>query len=246
MIDSLVVLGENLFGPSLSVSDCLLTSAQLGIEGVVAAPARGRDYVLPAANDRLAADADGMPGVARLARVDPLQGTAALSELRRCLDELHCSGVFLNPDEEVFAVQDAEAVVRVAADAGVPVVVVAGVPHRSEPLQILDLAARVPEARLILTSGGQINIAGLSMVDAWAALTAAPNISVLSNGEYRQDFLERIPRELGAERLLFASFAPYYEQPFEAARIRNIGYSAGDLDAVCHDNARRAFALTFG
>lgn len=243
MIDSLVVLGENLLGPSLSVPECVSRGARLGIDGFVAAPARGKDYVLPAANDRLAAEAASVGNIRRLARVDPNQGNEAVAELRRCLGELGCAGVFLNPDEEAFRVQEAEQVVRTAAEAGVPVVIVAGIANRSEPLQVLDLAARVPDAQLILTSGGQINISGLSMVDAWAALTASPNISVLSNGEYRQDFLERIPRELGPERLMFASFAPYFEQPFEVARIRNIRYTLAEAAAIHHDNGARAFGL---
>lgn len=241
MIDSLVVLGDNLFGPTLSVESCLSTARQLGISQVVAAPARGRDYALPAANDRLAeAAADGAL-VSRLARVDPNQGAAALSEFRRAVDDLGCTGLFLNPEEEVFSIREAEQLVREAESRGLATIIVAGVPHRSEPLQILELATRVPGARLVLTSGGQINISGLGMVDAWAALTTSPDISVLSNGEYRQDFLERIVRELGPDRLLFGSFAPYYEQAFELERIRNVNYTADDRFRIEEGTARALF-----
>ena len=37
-----------------------------------------------------------------------------------------------------------------------------------------------------MTTGGQINISGLSVVDAWLALTTTPNLHVLTNGVYRQ------------------------------------------------------------
>ncbi|MCU1570598.1 MAG: hypothetical protein JWR33_1339 [Naasia sp.] len=241
MIDSLVILGDSLFGSRVSVDDAVADAERLGIDGIVAAPARGRDYVLPAANTRLAEEAAAQPAVRRLVRVDPNQGQAAVAELHRGIDELGCIGVFLNPDEEVFRIQDAEPVVRVAAERGLPVVIAAGVPLRSEPLQILELAQRVPRSQLVLTSGGQINISGLSMVDAWAALEQAPNLAVLSNGEYRQDFLERIVRDLGAERLLFASFAPYYEQAFEVTRIRSARFSVIERDLVMEGNARRLF-----
>jgi predicted TIM-barrel fold metal-dependent hydrolase len=243
MIDTLVVLGDNLFGPSLSVGGVLTEADRLDIDAVIAAPARGGDYALPLANDRLHRDAGGNPRVHRLARVDPNQGDAALHELRRCVTQLGCVGLYLDPDQEVFRVQDAAPVVALAAELGVPVVIVAGVPNRSEPLQVLDLATSVPAAVLLLTSGGQINISGLSMVDAWAALTAAPNISVLSNGEYRQDFLERVARELGPERLLFASFAPSYDQAFEVARIRSAVLDPDQRALVEHGNAARLFRI---
>lgn len=241
MIDSLVVLGDNLLGPSLSLDDALARADALGLDHIVAAPARGRDYALPSANTRLALAAADTPRVRRLARVDPHQGGAAVTELRRCIDELGCVGLFLNPDEEVFRIQDAEAVVTEAASRRLPVVVVAGVPLRSEPLQILELAERLPDCAFVLTSGGQINISGLSMVDAWAALQKAPNLAVLSNGEYRQDFLERIVRELGPERLLFGSFAPYYDAGFEVARIRNAKFEPTERRLVEHGNSRRLF-----
>lgn len=241
MIDSLVVLGNNLFRPGLSVEAAVASSSRLGLEGMVAAPARDTDYSVVDANDRLARDAEGHPGIRRLVRVDPNQGRAAENELRRGITELGCVGLFLNPDEEVFRIQDAEPVVRVAAGLGIATVIVAGVPLRSEALQILELSAKVPDARLILSSGGQVNITGLGMADAWIALERNANIAVLSNGEYRQDYLERIVRELGPERLLLGTMAPYYDRTFEIARIENIAYSASDRALVVGGNARRIF-----
>lgn len=243
MIDALVVLGESLFGRGLEVADAVAQAKSAGVERIIAAPARGRDYSTVAANDRLFADTRLHPTVSRLARIDPNQGENALVELERAVTGLGCVGVFLNPDEEVFRIQDAAPVARLAGELGVPVVVVAGVVNRSEPLQVLELSQTVPGAQIVLTSGGQINISGLGMVDAWAALERSQNMSVLTNGEYRQDFLERIPKELGPERLLFASFAPYYEQPFEVARVRNVPFSDDVRETIEHGNAERLFKL---
>ena len=39
-------------------------------------------------------------------------------------------------------------------------------------------------------------------------------------GIYREDFIEDTVSELGPERVLFGSNAPYMDQGFEAARIR--------------------------
>ncbi|MEO6827172.1 MAG: amidohydrolase family protein [Microbacteriaceae bacterium] len=242
-VDSLLILGPSLVGDSLSVADAVRIGGESGVDAFVAAPAKPREYLLSIANDALAAAAAGKPNLHRLARVDPNQGAGAIAELRRCVDELGCVGLFLNPDEELFRAQDAAPVVRAARDLGIPTVISAGMPARSEPLQILELAREVPDATIVLTSGGQLNISGLSMVDAWVALTAHDNLYVLSDGEYRQNYLERIVRELGAERLLFASSAPRFDQRFELARITNLALSPAERALVEGENAARLFVL---
>lgn len=243
MIDALMLLGDNHFAASLAAADAIGAIDDGRIHGIVAAPARGSDYALPAANDRLAVAVGHRPDVRRLVRVDPRQGAAAAAELRRGITELGCAGLFLHPDEEVFRIQEAQDLVAAAAELGVPTVIVAGIPLRSEPLQVLDLAEAVPHADLVLTSGGQINISGLSMVDAWFALRRSPRIRILSNGEYRQDFLEDVVAELGAERLLFASFAPVFDLGFEIGRIRNIGWDDISRQAIEVGNAAALFGF---
>lgn len=243
-VDALALAGPNLFAPgSRDLSGLLADGADLGIEGHVVAPGRPPSYALPAANDALAAAAVGLPGVARLGRVDPWQGSGAVAEVRRCLGELGCSGIFLHPGEEAFPVREAVAVVAAAAERGAPVVVATGIYALSEPLQVLELAQAVPDAVVLMSSGGQINISGLSMVDAWAALQAAENLHVLTNGEYRQDYLERLVRELDPRRLLFASFAPYYERTFELRRVHSMDVGPDERELVLDGNARRIFGL---
>ena len=242
-VDGLVFAGENLVGRELSLIDAVGTARRLGFDATITAPAKPRNYDLRNANDRLAAEGNGMEGVYRLVRVDPNQGVDAVSEVARGIGDLGCVGVYIDPDEEVFRAQSAVEVVREARRLGVPVVISGGIPGRSEPLQVLALAERFPEARIVITSGAQINISGLSMIDAWFALVANPNLLVLSNGEYRQDYLERIVRELGPERLLYASSAPRYDQTFEAARIANVRLTESERRAVEGDNAVHIFDL---
>ncbi len=242
-VDALVVAGPNLFKSAPPIAEIVVSSSACGLGKVVVTPGRPHDYALPPANDRLAAECADLPQAARLGRVDPLQGARAVAEARRCLEDLGCVGLFLHPGEECFRLSDAVDVVRTAATAGAPVVVAAGLYGLSEPLQFLALARKVPDATIVMTSGGQINISGLSMADAWAALTRASNLYVTTDGEYRQDYIERIARELGPDRMLFASFSPYYDQAFELARI-----ASADLDALARSglegaNAQRLFGL---
>jgi predicted TIM-barrel fold metal-dependent hydrolase len=244
LIDALAIVGPNLFVASPSLPELVAASSAQGIHGLVVAPGRPFDYALPPANERLAQVAGAQPDIARLGRVDPLQGRDAVVEARRCLRDLSCSGLFLHPGEESFQVRAAVDVLKEAANFGAPVVVAAGLYGLSEPLQVLRLTAAVPDATVIMTSAGQINISGLSMVDAWAALERHPNLHVMVNGEYRQDFIERVVRDLDPRRVLFASFSPYYDQGFEVARIRNATMDRDARRLVEGENAARLFGLT--
>lgn len=243
IVDSLVIAGPNLFVPGSPGIDALArSSAARGIDALVVAPGRPSGYALPPANDTLAEAARHTSGtITRLARVDPWQGQDAVSEARRCLTELECVGLFLHPGEEVFPVREAITVAQVAEQFSVPVVIATGLYALSEPLQVLELAAAVPSIPVVMTSGGQINISGLGMIDAWAALRRSANLHILTNGEYRQDFLEQLVTDLDPHRLLFASFSPYYEQDFELLRVKFARMDDEARALVLGGNAERLF-----
>jgi uncharacterized protein len=244
LVDALMLLGENRFGPALEVPEALAFCERLGIAKLVAAPARPFDYHLEPANERLAAAARASGGrLAALGRVDPLNGRAAEAEALRCLDDLGCVGLFLHPGEESFPVVAARHVFEVAAEHGAPVVVAAGWFALSEPLQVAQASADVPDLPVILTNGGQINISGLSMTDAWLALTSHDNLFVMTNGEYRQDFIERLTSEFNPERVLYGSCAPVFDPVFEHKRIRSARMTDEARSAVEGANAARLFHL---
>lgn len=242
MIDALMLLGENRFGRTLTVDEALSFADEQGLDGIVAAPARPTGYHLEPANEALARAADGSAGrIIPLGRVDPLEGTRAIREAERCIRELGCAGLFLHPGEEACPVRLARPILVAASGMGVPVVIATGLFSLSEPLQVAELAVDVPGIAVVMTNGGQINISGLSMIDAWQALTTTPNLHVLTNGEYRQDFIERLASELDHRRVLYASFAPAFDLRFELARIRSARLSDAARAAIEHDNAERLF-----
>jgi predicted TIM-barrel fold metal-dependent hydrolase len=244
IVDGLMLLGPNRFAPTLEVGEALAACDRIGVDCVVAAPARPPDYHLEPANERLAQaalDSDGR--VAALGRVDPLNGERAATEARRCLTDLGCVGLFLHPAEEAFPVVAAAPVVEVARQIGSPVVVATGYFGLSEPLQVAELAERFLDVPFLLTSGGQINISGLSMIDAWLALRAHRNLHVMTNGEYRQDFIERLAAELDPGRVLYASFAPTFDPAFERERIRSARLTDEARRAIEGQNAVRLFGL---
>ncbi|MEJ7798889.1 MAG: amidohydrolase family protein [Ilumatobacter sp.] len=244
IVDALVIAGENRFRPGHELSEHIDVARRVGIDGLVAAPGRPIDYHLGPANDALAAaSATADIPVARLGRVDPLDGDRCLVEAARCLDELGCAGLFLHPGEEAFPVRVTGELAALAADRGVPLVIAAGVYALSEPLQLLDLASAYPQASIVMTSGGQINISGLGMIDAVFALERAPNLSVLTNGEYRQDFIEQLAADLDPTRVLAGSFAPYFDMDYERRRVSSARIEPDARDLIEGGNAVRLFGL---
>jgi predicted TIM-barrel fold metal-dependent hydrolase len=144
------------------------------------------NYHLRPANEQLAAIAQQTRGrLMALGRVDPLDGERAVAEATRCLEQLGCVGLFLHPGEEAFPVRAAGPVVEVGRRHTAPVVIATGFYALSEPLQVAQLAGEFLEVPMVMTTGAQINISRLSMVDALLALGCRLNLHVMSNGEYR-------------------------------------------------------------
>lgn len=234
-VDACVFVGTSRYGPSLSLDRV----TELGADIVVATPASPVDRDLPSANRRLLADSR----VAVLARVDPWEASARAS----AEDALAkgAVGLFLHPWEETFTVTDDALLgpyLELAADAGRPVVVDGGYPWLAEPAQLAELAVRHPRTTVVATRGGHMNMSGLSGQSALLALRRAPNLHVLTSGVYRQDWLEQVAADVGADRLLYGSLAPHLDPRLELLRPNALADT--DVRArVLHDNAVRLFGL---
>jgi uncharacterized protein len=243
-VDALALVGPSLFGPGQSAEELLHRMDLAAVDVTVVAPARPLEYHLAPANDAIAAllSAHG-DRLAGLVRVDPNRPDAA-EEVRRGL-ETGLRGVFLHPREEVFAVNDPrlDAVLDVCAARPAPVVVAAGYPFVSEALQVAELAARHPDVPVLMTNGGQLNISGLGQIDAMTALQTCPNVLVATNGVYRQDFIEGVVREVGADRVVFASASPQFDPSYEVLRVRLAALEDTDRAALLGGTATRLFSL---
>lgn len=224
IIDAHVYIGQSINGYSLSLGELFESMDALGIERAVVCPVQPRDYRLEPENDRVA-EAVAVAGdrIIGFCRVDPRQQEDAATELKRGFG-LGLQGVFLHPWEEGYRVNSKHAVklVAVAAEIGMPVLVEAGYPWVSHALQVADLCYRVPKATVMMSHGGQINISGLALPDAFAALSNHSNLLIHTSGVYRQDFLEKVITELGVERVVFGSTFPVMDQGYELKRVQNL------------------------
>ncbi len=244
IVDALVYAGASLYGGGRTLSELLDDAPAAGLDCLVAAPAKPRDYDLAAASERLAEDCRASGGRAVcLARLDPWQDDAR-DRLAALLAHPSVRGLLLHPWEETFPANSerALALAALAAAHGRPVVVEAGHPLVAEALSLADLARRV-DGTVVMTRGGQVNMSGLAQQSADLALAAAPNLRALSAGMYRQDWLESCVRQFGAERLLHGSCAPVFDLGYEAERGRHAQMSDDDRAAVMGGNAVALFGL---
>lgn len=231
IVDALTLAGDGQLGPGLPLGALLEDCDAAGVDRVVAAPARPAPGHVQDANDRLAqARLDTSGRVASLGRVCLDDPVAAAPEAERCLDELGCAGLFLHPAEDGRPVDRGGDCLAVAAAHDAPVVVAAGWPSFSEPMQLAGLAAAFPGTTLVASNGGHLDVSGGSLAVVRTALLAAPNLFVLSGGLYRQDFLEWCALAFDAPRVLLGSFAPWFDQRLERFRV-----AAADLPAQVRD-----------
>jgi uncharacterized protein len=245
IVDALVYAGECLFGGGRGLSELLAAGVDAGIDSVVAAPAKPRDYDLAAASLLLADECQASAGRAVcLARLDPWQDDAA-ERLAVLLEHPAVRGLLLHPWEETFPANGERAVALAVQTGalGYPVVVEAGHPLVAEALALADLARRV-DGTIVMTRGGQVNMSGLAQQSADLALAAAPNLCALSAGMYRQDWLEGCVRQFGAARLLHGSCAPVFDLGYELERLRHAQMDDAERAAVLGGNAAALFGLT--
>lgn len=244
IVDALVYAGPCLYGGGRTLAELLGAAPGAGLDHLVAAPAKPSDYDLAGASERLAEECGASGGRAVcLARLDPWQGDAP-ERLAALLEHPAVRGLLLHPWEETFSANHERAVALAGAAAarGYPVLVEAGHPLVAEALSLSDLARRV-DGTIVMTRGGQVNMAGLAQQSADFALAAAPNLCALSAGMYRQDWLEGCVREFGAGRLLHGSCAPVFDLGYEAERVRRAHMGDDERAAVMGGNAAALFGL---
>jgi predicted TIM-barrel fold metal-dependent hydrolase len=245
IIDSLCFIGASRFGYELSSEAAIRGLDAQGISTAIAAPMHPQDGDLATANVELARIARDSAGrLAWIARVDPWDGEAALEQLTHAVADDGARGLFLHPAEEHFRINDMRLrpIAERANELGLPIVVATGFHCMSEGVQVAQFAEWCPDTPVIMTNGGQLNISGLAQFDAELALRL-DNVHIQTSGVYRDDFLERIVKSFGAERVLFASFAPVFDTAYERQRVEKVHITDAQRQLVLSGNTQRLFGV---
>lgn len=239
-------IGTSINGYGQSPGELLERMDRLGLAHAVICPVQPADYHLEPANDEVASAVRLHPRrFSGFARVDPRRGERAVAEVERAFNQLGLGGLFLHPWEEGYPVNSGQVarLIEAVRPHGVPVMIAAGFPWYSHPLQVADLARRFPDQPFIMTHGGHLNISGLAQQDAMTALHECSNISIEVSGVYRQDFIEDVVSGLGPERVFFGSNSPVMHQEFELERIRSLKIPEAARQQILADNASALLSL---
>jgi predicted TIM-barrel fold metal-dependent hydrolase len=221
-VDAHAYCGKSIMGYGATAEEILKRCDGLSIEKAVLIPVKPRGYHLGPENTFIAetvkARSDRFTG---FARVDPRLGDEALAEMERAITVLGLRGLYLNPWEETYRINESivDPFMEKARSMNIPVMIKGGHPVVSEPSQIADLARRFPETKVIATSGGQINICGGALQDAMIMLEENKNVYMETSGIYREDFIEEMTRKIGAGRLIFGSGSPLFDAGLELQRV---------------------------
>ncbi len=241
-IDAHAYVGDSLFGQSRTPQTLLREMDRLDIERAVLCPHLPPKYDLSLANRAVAAAVRDHPQrFYGWVRVDPWQGSCALAELKRGIEEYGLNGLLLHPYEELFQISEhiVDLLLEYAQQKGLPVMIESGYALLSHPLDVAELAGRFPQVRIIATHGLQMDDAGFALTDADLAMRECPNIVMESSGMYAPDNMLAVVDKLGLERLLFGSHSPWMDLEFEVERIQRLALDDRQKAAVFGGNILR-------
>lgn len=239
IIDAHAYVGESLFECGQSPEELLRLMDHCQVDQAVLAPARPKDYALWPANLAVAEATRHYPDrFYGMVRVDPWQGAAALEDLKRAHQEYGVRGLLLHPWEEQFQISSArvDPLVEYASEQGLFVMIEAGYPLVSHPLDIAELAHRHPGAALIATHGLQLDSSGFALTDAEVAMRECANILMETSGMYAPETMENLVRDLGAGRLIFGSHSPWLNLQLEVERARLLNLTAAQIEQIMGGN----------
>lgn len=247
IIDAHAYIGESLFDRPQSVIELLRMMDACGVDQAVLAPNRPKQYALWPANQMVAQVIKKYPDrFYGMARVDPWQGKDALDDLRRAHEQLGLQVLLLHPWEEQFQVSSPSVVslIEYATIQSMPVVIEAGYPLVSHPLDIAELAGRHPQAAFIATHGLQLDSAGFALTDAELAMQECKNIIMETSGMYASEMMENLVRDLGHERLIFGSHSPWLDLRLEVERVKLLNLPPVQKEAVLGGNIEQLLQKT--
>jgi len=166
--------------------------------------------------------------------VDPWDGERAVQELKEYIT-LGAKGLKLHPLTQGLPAHSElyHPLLDVAEKERIIVLFHTGTPVYSQPLQVLELAQIYTKIPFILAHLGL----GILWWDAIRAVKRADNVYVDTAGQRLIPVIRLAVRELGSEKILFGSDAPFLSLEVELKKILECGLSRDDINNILYYNA---------
>ncbi len=173
--------------------------------------------------------------------INPHFGEEAVQELEVAVREWGFRALKLMPTHHAFrpVSQVAHALMHKAEALGVPVTVHSGSTSFSHPLEIAELAAAFPRVPVILDHMGYRYF----VPEAVAAARRTPNLYLATTGVMEPHFIRMAVKEVGAERVMFGTNAPFVHSSTQLLVVRQAELSEAEEQKVLAENAARVFGL---
>jgi predicted TIM-barrel fold metal-dependent hydrolase len=216
-----------------------------GVKLGLVMPLAGLSFDPPTDNDAVLGVCSGSGG--RLVPACTVQphDPDALDELDRCA-RLGVRAVKLHPWLQAFSPLEPAvvALAQRAAQLGLPLVIHDGTPPYASPLQIGELAARVPACTVVLAHGGLMDL----WQDAVAAVNRWPNVMVTLCGTASRRTLAQVLAGVPDDRVSVGTDAGFGDPDMAVHRLvvlRRIAEQLPDdlAAALLHGNAARWMSL---
>jgi predicted TIM-barrel fold metal-dependent hydrolase len=218
-------------------SDTLLRlMARNGIGEALTCSLKAIQFDATAGNDETLALCQEQSNLHPLAVVDPRRAPDCYAEVARCAG-LGFVGYRLLREYQGWAIANrAHAhLLRAIAETGLPAIV--HVPASGDPTALLGLAAEL-EIPIVMAA---VSYAVLS--EALAVMADAPHFLLEAHGVCLPGQVELMAEQVGAERLMFGSWAPMYAQRPSLDMVLGAQMDEASKAAIAGGNARRVFRL---
>lgn len=240
IFDMHMYLGKSLFHKDFFLENLqkLQKEYSLTKAGIIPTKPFAYDYEEP--NKDLRHIAQQHQELQHILRVDPWRNEQAIQMVK----DTTSSVLFLHFfEEQIYPTNPlVMQVVEEAQSKNLAVMLASGYLPFSHSAQVQPLVNSFPDVRFILTHGGQINISGMHMAEAFEIFRENDNTFFETSGIYREDYIEDAIDKLGSERVLFGSGSPYYYFPFEVRRIEHLKTSSSIKEKIFYKNAHAFFS----
>jgi predicted TIM-barrel fold metal-dependent hydrolase len=243
IIDAHCHIGTSLVsGVEITEEQLLRTMTGNGIGMAMVMPQPHQGMEVAPVHDRIARIAEATPGVIYgMVNLSPrLEEGEYRAEVERCIRGHGFRALKLDPSVSALPINHArcEIVFATAREYGVPVIIHTGmgVPN-ALPARAIPPALRYPDVTIVLAHAGFAIFAAEAIV----AAQVCPNI-VLEPSWCASYQVAEMVRAVGAEQVMFGSDHPS-NVASELAKLRSIGLTDEQLEAVLGGTARRVFGV---